>query len=94
MNHYSEQVTLKNVAQLVGFSSTYFSSFFKQECGIGFSDYLTQIRIEKAKELLKETDINVKEICHMVGYSDLKHFTLVFRKHTGLKMGEYRKIYG
>ena len=78
----------------MGFNSSYFSSFFKKETGAGFADYLIQLRMEKAKELLKDTKDTVKEVCEKVGYSDVKHFTSMFRKYTGLKPGEYRKLYG
>lgn len=94
MNHYTEAITLELVAAQVGFSSSYFSSVFKKEAGIGFADYLTQLRMEKAKDLLKNSKTNIKDICVEVGYSDLKHFTATFRKYTGLKPGEFRKLYG
>jgi len=94
MNHYVEPITLELVAEKVGFSSSYFSSLFKKETGVGFTDYLIQLRMEKAKDLLKNTKDSVKDICTAVGYSDLKHFTSMFRKYTGLKPGEFRKLYG
>lgn len=94
MNHYTEAITLELVAAHVGFSPSYFSSVFKREAGIGFADYLIQLRMEKAKELLKNSKINIKDVCNEVGYSDLKHFTASFRKYTGLKPGEFRKLYG
>lgn len=94
MNHYMESITLELVAEKAGFSSSYFSSLFKKETGVGFADYLIQLRMEKAKELLKNTKDSVKDICTAVGYNDLKHFTGMFRKYTGLKPGEFRKLYG
>ena len=62
-NHYMEPITLELVADKVGFNSSYFSSFFKKETGAGFADYLIQLRMEKAKELLKDTKDTVKEVC-------------------------------
>ncbi|MDO4296696.1 MAG: response regulator [bacterium] len=93
-NHYREGISLEEVAGIVGFSPAYFSSLLKKEMGIGFSEYLIQLRMEKAKELLKESNENVKDICRKVGYSDLKHFNALFKKYTGIKPGEYRKLYG
>lgn len=93
-NHYAEGITLEEVADVVGFSSSYFSGLLKKEMGIGFSEYLIQLRMEKAKELLKGTNMNIKDICKQVGYLDLKHFTTLFKKYTGIKPGEYRKLYG
>lgn len=51
-------------------------------------------RIERAKELLAQTNLSVSEICTQVGYSDLKYFTQTFRKETNLSPGQYRKLYG
>ena len=92
--HYMEGISLEEIAGIAGFSPGYFSSLMKKEMGIGFSEYLTQLRMEKAKELLKGTNKNIKDICRQVGYSDLKHFTALFKKYTGIKPGEYRKLYG
>ena len=91
--HYLEQISLDDAASVAGFSSSYFSSLFKKETGQNFADYLTELRMEKAKELLKNTRISVREICQQVGYRDLKHFNTVFQKNTGLKPGTFRKLY-
>ncbi len=91
--HFKEPVSLEIVSDLVGFNATYFSSLFKKETGKTFSEYLTEIRMEKAKELLKDTNLSVAAICTEVGYSDNKHFTKGFAKYTNLKPNEYRKIY-
>lgn len=72
----------------------YFSMLFKRETGEGFAKYLTRVRIEEAKTLLRETSIPIAEICEKVGYSDRKHFTHTFHKATGLNPVEYRKLYG
>jgi two-component system, response regulator YesN len=92
-NNYMKQISLEEVSQTVGFNATYFSSLFKKETGYTFLEYLSEIRINKAKELLKETNHNVTVICEQVGYSDIKHFTKIFAKHTNLKPNEYRKLY-
>lgn len=92
--HYAEPITLEEVCAAIGFSVSYFSTMFKKETGEGFSKYLTRIRIEQAKTLLQETNLSVLEICHRVGYSDLKHFKSTFKKTTNLNPGQYRKLYG
>lgn len=92
--HYRESITLEDVSAAVGFSSSYFSVLFKKENGEGFSKYLTGVRIDKAKELLQETNLTVAEVCSEVGYSDGKHFVQTFRKATGLNPAQYRKLYG
>lgn len=92
--HYSEPITLEDVCEVTGFSVSYFSALFKKETGEGFAKYLTRFRMEKAKELLQQTNLSVSEICIQVGYNDLKHFTQNFKKETNLNPGQYRKLYG
>lgn len=91
--HFKEPVSLEIVSDYVGFNATYFSSLFKKETGKTFSEFLTEIRMEKAKELLKDTNLSVAAICTEVGYNDNKHFTKGFVRYTNLKPNEYRKIY-
>lgn len=91
--NYMKPISLEDISNIVGFSPTYFSTLFKKVSGTNFVDYLTETRVNKAKELLRETNLNIAEICEQVGYSDLKHFTKSFRKNTGLKPSEYRKLY-
>lgn len=94
LQHFAEPITLEEVCEAVGFSVSYFSALFKKETGEGFAKYLTRIRIDEAKNLLRETSLSVGEIGEKVGYSDRKHFTSTFRKIVGLNPAEYRKLYG
>lgn len=91
--NYNNPITLEEVSERVGFNTTYFCSLFKKDTGSTFLEYLSEIRLNKAKNLLKETNFNVAAICEQVGYSDVKHFTKIFTKFTGLKPNEYRKLY-
>lgn len=93
-NHYNEQITLEEVSEIVGLSTSYFSALFKKETGEGFAKYLIGIRIEEAKQLLRESNLSIAAICKSVGYNDVKHFTHTFEKTTGLKPSAYRKLYG
>jgi two-component system response regulator YesN len=86
-------ITLDDVSTIVGFNTTYFSTVFKKETGFTFLEYLSNIRMNKSKELLKETNKNIAAVCEEVGYSDVKYFTRSFKKHTGLKPNEFRKLY-
>ncbi|WMJ89972.1 response regulator transcription factor [Anaerocolumna sp. MB42-C2] len=92
-SNYMKPITLDEVSYTVGFNATYFSSLFKKETGYTFLEYLSEVRINKAKELLKETNHSIAVICEQVGYSDLKHFSKIFTKYTNLKPNEYRKLY-
>lgn len=92
--YYGNDISLEDIAKEVNLSSYYFSRFYKSETGINFSDKLIGIRIEKAKELLKEPDVSVKEVSFMVGYSDPNYFSKLFKKITGYTASEYKKKYG
>ena len=91
--HYREAITLEDVSEVAGFNPTYFSSLFKKETGKNFLEFLSEIRMEEAKRLLKETNLSVASVCGEVGYSDVKYFTKNFTKFSGLKPNEYRKLY-
>ncbi|WP_296969579.1 response regulator [Tepidanaerobacter sp. EBM-38] len=91
--NYMKPITLKDVSDFVGFNDSYFSFLFKKESGKNFTEYLSEVRLNKAKELLKETNMNIANICEVVGYADLKHFRKSFTKYTGLRPNEYRKLY-
>lgn len=91
--HFAEPLTLEDVCNAIGFSISYFSVLFKKETGEGFMKYLTRIRIEEAKTLLRETNLSVAQICEDVGYNDRKHFTQTFNKVVGLNPIDYRKLY-
>jgi two-component system, response regulator YesN len=91
--NYMKPVSLEEVGSLVGFNASYFSTLFKKESGSNFMDYLSEMRMNKAKELLRETNLSVAVICEQVGYNDLKNFTKSFKKNIGLNPNEYRKLY-
>lgn len=93
-NNLAGNLTIQEVSEYVGYSSAHFSVRFKHECGITFSDYVMESRIEKSKELLKNTRETIESIAAAVGYSDVKSFTKNFKKYTEVKPSQYRKIYG
>ena len=91
--HFRENPTLEQVSDVVGMSPAYFSTLFKKELGIGFSEYLIQLRCEEAKRLMRETGESMNRIAEDVGYLDAKYFSRIFRKTVGIKPSEYRKLY-
>ena len=92
--NFAQPITLEEVSDAIGFSVNYFSTLFKKETGEGFTKYLTRIRMDEARAMLRDGNQPVAEICRCVGYGDLKHFTRTFKAETGLTPGEYRKLYG
>ncbi len=82
--HYNEQITLNRVSENIFVSTYYLSRMFKKELGKNFVDYLNELRIEKAKELLKDARYKTYEIAEMVGIPDAQYFSKLFKKYTGL----------
>lgn len=91
--HFKENIGLVDVAKYVCLSQAYFSTVFKNETGIGFVEYVQQIRMDYAKEQLKNTKMRILDIAESVGYHDIKSFNKVFMKQTKVTPSEYRKFY-
>jgi YesN/AraC family two-component response regulator len=81
--NYNHPITLEDVSGIVGRSSQYFSSLFKQQMGSTFTEYLQSKKMEKAKEYFKTTSMNVSEVAEAVGYLDPNYFSRVFKMVTG-----------
>lgn len=91
--NYMQAITLEKISKMVGFNASYFSVLFKKQAGINFLEYLSVIRIDKAKGMLKESNDTIVSISNDVGYKDVKSFNKNFKKYTGLKPNEFRKLY-
>jgi two-component system response regulator YesN len=78
------------MAKRSGRSPNYFCQLFKKEIGVSFVEYLNSVRIEKAKELLDNTDSMEYEIAVRVGYKEGKYFSVIFKKMTGMSPRQYR----
>lgn len=90
-NYHLQELSLKSICQEVHMSSSYFSALFKQHTHKTFVEYLTAMRIEKARELLKFTDLKTYEIAAKTGYADPHYFSILFKKTTGETPSEYRQ---
>lgn len=90
--HYMDSdLSLSSVAKSVFISPTYLSMLFKKRLGITFSDYVIGLRIAKAKELLRLSNLRTYEVAARTGYSDPQYFSGCFKKHTGFTPTEYRQ---
>lgn len=90
-NNYNQDISLKKLAEIVGFSPYYLNHLFRKEMGISFLEYLTSVRIAAAKSLLKQTPMTVLEVCLEVGYQDPSYFAKIFKKKERVHPSEYRK---
>ena len=87
----AQQTALSELSGEYGVSMGYLSSLLKKELGMPFSEYLTDKRIRRAKELLLDDRLSIEEIAEQVGYHDYFYFLKVFKKHEGISPGKYRK---
>ncbi|GAA3323319.1 hypothetical protein GCM10020331_046710 [Ectobacillus funiculus] len=91
-NHFTENIGIETVAEQVGLSVSHFSVLFKQKNTSDiFLDYLTKLRMDHACLLLETTDLKTYEIANLVGYTDQRYFSQVFKKYVNLTPSQYRK---
>jgi len=91
-DHYQDpNISLRNVADHVALSNNHFCTVFSQEAGQTFTEFLTDLRLTKAKELLRTTQLRSSEIAFRVGYNDPHYFSYLFKKNTGTNPREYRR---
>jgi AraC-like DNA-binding protein len=88
--NYTRKVSLKEVAEVSGLSAPYFSTVFKEEMGENLSSYLNRLRVDRAAELLLDTDLSLSEIAGSCGFEDQSWFSKIFKSYTGLSPGRYR----
>ena len=90
-NNYDKELTLTDVAKYIYLSDSYFAHSFKDKFGISPKSYILKVRIESAKEYLKNTDMKVSEVAKMVGFSSQQRFNDIFRKHEDITPLAYRQ---
>lgn len=90
--HFAESdLSLGAVAEAVSVSPNHLSTVFKEKNGIGFSDYVTDVRMRQAKRLLITTDLRASEVGERVGYQNMNYFSMLFKKVTGVSPSQYRR---
>jgi len=91
LNNIDQEITLARMADHLNISKNYFCSLFKQETGINFLEYVTKVKMEWAKLLLKEGTYKTYKVSEMLGYREASYFSRLFRKYTGFSPAEYKK---
>ena len=89
VEHVEERLTLNNVASSFGVSPNYLSQLFKKYSEIGFSEYISQQKIARAKELMADGTLKIYEIAERLGFESAFYFSKVFKKVTGLSPRDY-----
>ena len=89
--NYFNSISVDSIAQSLNFSRNYLYTLFKNDYGISIQEYILNLRIEKAKELLMNNELLISEVALAVGYSDSLYFSRIFRKKTGISPTQYAK---
>lgn len=89
--HYAEQISVESTAKAIGISKTYFSQTFKKETGYSFSEWMQKYRMQKACELLTNTNYKIYEISEMVGFTDQAYFSVIFKRLLGVSPYQFRE---
>lgn len=89
-NHYHKPINQSELAKMFNMSNSYFSKLFKQHTGMNYVNFITSKRLERAKVLLKSTNLKTYEIAEEVGYIESRYFSQLFKKHLGCTPMEYR----
>lgn len=89
--NYSEDITLQSISKMFFISTYYFSRKFKEITNLSFVDYLNNVRVKEAQELLRRTDFKITQVSEMVGYKNTTYFGRIFKKLTGMSPKAYKK---
>lgn len=89
--HYMEDISLTSLSAKYNISMGHLSKMIKESLSVNFSDYIASLRIQRAKELLRDDRLSIQEIAEIVGYNDYFYFTKVFKRVEGISPSKYRK---
>ena len=90
--NYTQKLTLNTLAKIAHYNSSYISSLFKKETGQGITDYITELRLNKARELLLDTSMSIDEIADNIGLNNNSYMTALFKRKVGMNPSDYRRF--
>lgn len=88
--HFAEQLSLENLSHSLNYTPQYLSSLFRKDTGMTIQLFLQRLRVEKSCGLLDNQELRLTDVAQMVGYNDVKHFSIVFKSHKGVTPKEFR----
>lgn len=91
VDNIDKKITLTEISNVLGISKNYFCSLFKKEVGENFLNYVTKLKMQRAKYLLKEKNMRIYEVCNLLGYVDTTYFTQLFKRYCDMTPQEYKK---
>lgn len=89
--HYNEEISLNEISKYVNLSPQHFSKIFKEETNYNYVEWVNNLRITKAKEIMNQEDYTIKQVCYLVGFQDPNYFSRIFKKYVGISPTEYVK---
>ncbi|MDD5949746.1 MAG: DNA-binding response regulator [Lachnospiraceae bacterium] len=90
--HVDEKLSLEKVSEGVFLNSSYISSIFKKTTGMNFTDFVAEVKVDRAKILLRDSGVKIYDVAATVGYSNVEYFTKTFKRKTGMAPIEYQKM--
>lgn len=88
--NYSDEINLKSLANRLNYNHVYFGRLFARIMEMNFTEYLNKYRVEKAAEMILESNFRINDICRLVGYSDVNYFCGIFKKYRGVTPSQYK----
>ena len=92
-SHYEENINLERVAKIAYMNPYYFSVYFKKNTGMNFKEYITQVRLTRAAEILNQQELKTYELAEMIGFTDSRYFSELFKKKYGCSPSRYRQVH-
>ena len=90
--HFAEEITVKRAAAIAGLEQKYFSAFFHAKTGICFKDWVTQIRVDRAMEMMQTRNHSITDVAAAVGFRDLRTLERAFKKRTGMSPRSFKRL--